>query len=117
LKFFKMKQFYKLYPPIITVRHPGGIIFPTGLGMGATQLVCAVISFTLAAGIPPTMTVVDPMTTLAGPPGTQPAVVHGVVVLPIWAAGWLPMSTVNAPVIIVTGRAGCGTGVGVGAGG
>ena len=105
------------YPPIITVGHPGGIIFPTGLGMGATQLVCAVMSFTLAAGIPPTMTVAEPITTVAGLAGTQPGSVHGVVVLPIWAAGWLPMSTVNAPVTIVTGRAGWGTGVGTGAGG
>lgn len=102
---------------MITVGQPGGIILPTGLGMGATQLACAVISFTLAAGMPPTKTVAEPMTTLAGPPGTQPAVVQGVVMLPICAAGWLPMSTVNAPVIIVTGSAGCGAGVGVGAGG
>jgi hypothetical protein len=116
-KCFKMKRFNERYPPIITVGHPGGIIFPTGLGMGATQLVCAVMSFTLAAGIPPTRTVAEPITTVAGPPGTQPGSVHGVVVLPIWAAGWLPMSTVNAPVMIVTGRAGWGTGVGTGAGG
>jgi len=74
--------------------------------MGATQLGCEVMSFTLAAGIPPTMTVVEPIATVAGPPGTQPASVHGVVTLPTCAAGWLPMSTVNAPVIIVTGRAG-----------
>ena len=112
-----MKEFDELHPPIITVGQPGGKIFPTGLGMGATQLGCAVMSLTLAAGNPPIMTVVEPMATVPGPPGTQPAKVHGVVVLPIRAAGWLPMSTLNAPVTIVTGRAGCGTGVGTGAGG
>jgi hypothetical protein len=93
------------------------MIFPTGPGIGATQLLCAVRSLTRAAGIPPTMTDVEPMTTLAGPPGTQAGSKHGVVILPFWAAGWLPISTVNAPVTIVTGSAGCGTGVGVGAGG
>jgi len=117
LKFFKMKQLDELYPPIITVRQPGGIIFPTGPGMGATQLGCAVKSLTLPAGNPPIMTVNEPMTTVPGPPGTQPANVHGVVVLEIRAAGWLPMSTLNAPVTIVITRLGCGTGVGTGAGG
>lgn len=57
------------------------------------------------------------MTTIPGPPGTQPASKQGVVVLVTRAAGWFPMSTVNIPVIIVNGRAGCGTGVGTGAGG
>ena len=101
-----MKQFNERYPPIITVGHPGGKIFPTGLGMGATQLACAVMSFTLAAGLPPTKTVVEPIATLPGPAGMQLGSIHGVVMLPSWAAGWLPMSTVNAPVIIVTGSAG-----------
>jgi len=101
-----MKRFDERYPPIITVGHPGGKIFPTGLGMGATQLACVVMSFTLAAGIPPTMTVVEPIATVPGPAGTQVGSTHGVVMLPIWAAGWPPMSTVNAPVIIVRGRAG-----------
>ncbi len=112
-----MKPFDGAYPPIMTVGHPGGRIFPTGLGIGATQAAWAVRSFTLAAGRPPIMTVVDPMTTMPGPPGTQPGSVHGVVVLVSRAAGWLPMSTVNMPVIIVTGSAGWGTGVGTGAGG
>jgi len=71
----------------MTVGHPGGMILPTGLGMGATQAGWAVRSLTLAAGSPPTMTLVDPMTTLAGPPGTHPGKVHGVVVLPTLAAG------------------------------
>ena len=102
---------------MITVGHPGGRIFPTGPGIGATQLACAVMSFTLAAGKPPTITVKEPMTTVAGPPGTQAGSVQGVVMLPIRAAGMLPISTLNAPVIIVTGRAGWAEGVGVGAGG
>jgi hypothetical protein len=74
--------------------------------MGATQLGCAVISFTLAAGRPPIITVVDPITTVPGPPGTQPARRQGVVVLVTRAAGWLPMRTVNIPVIIVKGSDG-----------
>jgi hypothetical protein len=85
--------------------------------MGATQLECKVRSLTRAAGSPPIMTVVEPMTTLPGPAGTQPARRQGAVVLPICAAGKLPTNTVNAPVMIGIGRDGCGTGVGTGAGG
>jgi hypothetical protein len=117
LKFFKMKQFNRFYPPIITVGQPGGIILPTGAGMGATQLICAVMSFTLPAGIPPIMTVIEPMATVPGPAGTQPAVRHGTVVLPTLAAGCPPMMTLNAPMIIGSGKPGCGAGVGTGAGG
>ena len=112
-----MKVFDKRYPPIITVRQPGGRILPTGPGMGATQLAWAVKSFTRAAGNPPIRTVNEPMTTVPGPAGTQAGKTHGMVVLLTLAAGWLPMSTLNAPVMIGSGRAGCGTGVGVGAGG
>jgi len=43
--------------------------------------------------------------------------VYGAVVLPTLAAGWLPMSTVGAPVIIAKGSAGWAEGVGIGAGG
>jgi len=82
-----MNQFNKYYPPIITVGQPGGRIVPFGPGMGATQLGCIVISPTLAAGIPPIMTVAEPMVTVPGPAGTQPAVAHGPVVLPSLAAG------------------------------
>ncbi len=71
----------------MTVGHPGGMILPTGEGMGATQDECVVISFTLAAGKPPIMTVVDPIVTMPGPPGTQPGKRHGVVVLVTVAAG------------------------------
>jgi hypothetical protein len=52
------------------------------------------------------MTVVDPMTTVPGPPGTQPGSVQGVVVLVTRAAGCFPISTVNMPVMMVTGTAG-----------
>jgi len=76
-----------------------------------------VMSVILAAGIPPTITVADPMTTFPGPAGTQPAVIQGPVVLPTVAAGWPPMRTLNAPVTIGSGKPGCGTGVGTGAGG
>jgi len=82
-----MKQFDEGYPPIITVGHPGGRIFPVGLGIGATQAAWAVRSLTLAAGRPPIMTFADPITTVPGPPGTQPGSVHGVVVLVTRAAG------------------------------
>ena len=102
---------------MITVGQPGGKILPTGPGIGATQVGCMVISFTLAAGKPPIITVVEPLTTFPGPPGTQPGNTHGEVVLPTVAAGWLPMSTLNIPVTIGSGRAGCGKGVGTGAGG
>jgi len=85
--------------------------------MGATQLECIVMSVILAAGIPPTITVAEPMTTFPGPAGTQPAVIHGPVVLPTLAAGWPPIRTLNAPVIIGSGKPGWGTGVGTGAGG
>jgi hypothetical protein len=101
----------------MTVGQPGGRIVPFGPGMGATQLECMVMSPTLAAGIPPIMTVAEPLITVPGPPGTQPAVMQGPVVLPSRAAGWPPISTLNAPVIIGSGRPGCGTGVGTGAGG
>jgi len=101
----------------MTVGHPGGRIFPVGLGMGATQAGWVVMSLTLAAGRPPIMTVADPMMTVPGPPGTQPGRVHGVVMLVTRAAGCFPISTVNMPVMMVSGIAGWGTGVGTGAGG
>jgi hypothetical protein len=101
----------------MTVGQPGGRIFPTGLGMGATQLAWAVISLTLAAGNPPMRTDVDPMTTTPGPPGTQPGNTQGDVVLVTLAAGRLPMRTVGIPVMMGRGSAGWGTGVGTGAGG
>ena len=101
----------------MTVGQPGGKIFPTGLGIGATQVGWLVKSPTRAAGNPPIMTVADPLATMPGPPGTQPGSMQGVVVLVKVAAGCPPISTVGTPLMIVRGRAGWGTGVGVGAGG
>ena len=40
-------------PPIMTVGQPGGIIWPVGEGIGATQEACCVMSPTRAAGWPP----------------------------------------------------------------
>lgn len=75
------------------------------------------MSSTLAAGGPPTITVLEPFTTVPGPPGTHPAKTQGIVLLPTLAAGKFPISTVGAPDIIGKGIAGCETGVGLGAGG
>ncbi len=62
-------------------------------------------------------TVGAPWVIKPGPPGTHPGKRQGVVVSVIRAAGWFEISTVGAPVMIANGRAGCGTGVGTGAGG
>jgi hypothetical protein len=51
---FKVDQ-----PPIKTVGQPGGRTFPVGMGIGATQLLCRVMSLTRAAGNPPIRTVVE----------------------------------------------------------
>lgn len=102
---------------MITVGHPGGNTFPVGLGIGATQLVCADMSFTRAAGMFPISTVNDPSAIIPGPPGTQPAGMHGDVVSVARAAGMLPISTVGSPLMIVSGIGGCGRGVGTGAAG
>ena len=97
--------------------HPGGRILPVGPGIGATQLACAVISPTLAAGRLPSRTVAEPNATIPGPAGTHGGVVQGVVVLVNVAAGRFPISTVGVPLMMVRGKGGCGTGVGTGAGG
>ena len=70
---------------------------PVGLGIGATQVGCEVISPTRAAGRPPIMTVADPIATIPGPPGTQEANTQGTVVLVTCAAGIPPISTVGTP--------------------
>jgi len=101
-----------------TVGQPGGRIFPDGPGIGATQLACKVGSFIRAAGLLLMSTVGDPIIIIPGPPGTQPGSMQGMVLSPKSAAGMFPMRTVGAPGgIISNGRAGCGTGVGTGAGG
>lgn len=102
---------------MMTVGQPGGRIFPTGLGIGATQLVCAVMSLIRAAGMLPIKTVAEPFAIIPGPAGTHPGNMHGRVVSVTRAAGKLPINTVGWPLIIASGSAGCGTGVGTGAGG
>ncbi len=68
---------------------------PTGPGIGATQLVWAVMSSTRAAGKFPIRTVGQPKATMPGPAGTHAGRVHGVVLLVTLAAGWLPIRTVK----------------------
>jgi len=63
-------------------------------------------------------TVVEPIITWPGPAGMHPGNRHGIVMEVTVAAGRLPMSTVGAPGgMISSGNPGCGSGVGVGAGG
>ncbi len=90
---------------------------PTGEGIGATQLACAVLSFARAAGIFAIMTVPDPFEMSPGPAGTQPGSMHGADISATLAAGIFPIMTVGAPLTIAKGSAGCGTGVGTGAAG
>ena len=101
----------------MTVTQPGGKTLPTGLGIGATHTEWAVLSPTLAAGIPPIITVDDPLMIIPGPPGTQPINIHGIVVSVTRAAGLPPIITVGHPLIILSGIAGWGVGVGTGAAG
>ena len=100
-----------------TVGQQGGRTFPTGAGIGATQDACAVMSPARAAGMLPTRTVTDAFEISPGPAGMQVASMHGVVVSVDRAPGAPPISTVGCPLMIVNGMGGCGTGVGVGAGG
>lgn len=85
--------------------------------MGATQVVCVVISPTLAAGRFSINTVADPKLTIPGPAGMQAGRMQGWVMSVMRAAGKLPMRTVAAPLTRANGMAGCATGVGTGAGG
>jgi hypothetical protein len=96
---------------------PGGMIVPVGPGTGAAQDEWAVISPTRAAGIPPIITEVDPLDTMAGPAGTQPATVQGIDWPVTFAAGMFAINTVKHPDTNAPGSPGCGTGVGTGAGG
>ncbi len=74
-------------PPIMTVGQPGGMISPVGLGIGATQAACSVMSPTRAAGRPQIVTVADPFEMMPGPPGTHPGSMHGLVMSVTRAAG------------------------------
>jgi len=67
------------YPPIKTVGQPAIMVPP-----------CAVTSFIRAAGLPPIITVAEPITMLSG----GPAQVH---ILPTVAAGCPPIKTVGTP--------------------
>ena len=93
-------------------------MFPTGDGIGATQLGCDVMSPTRAAGRLLIRTVAEPFVMMPGPAGTHGISVQIFVMSVMRAAGILPIRTVGAHGgIIISGSAGCGTGVGVGAGG
>ncbi len=64
------------------------------------------------------MTVVEPIMTKPGPPGTQPGSRQGIVIDVAVAAGRLPIMTVGTPGgMIWSGKPGWGKGVGAGAGG
>ncbi len=94
------------------------MIWPTGEGMGATQLGCDDISPSRAAGSFWMSTVADPLTISPGPAGTQGISVQIFVMSVTRAAGMPPIRVVTAQGgMIGNGSAGCGTGVGVGAGG
>jgi len=94
------------------------MILPVGLGIGATQLGNDIMSLARAAGIPPIITVVDPIATIPGAPGTQVGIRHGPVWLPTTAAGMLLIITVGAVFSrIGKGIGGWASGVGTGAGG
>lgn len=112
---FKVRE---LHPPIDTVGQPGPMTLPVGEGIGATQLACAVMSLTRAAGSLPIITVMEPRVIIPGPPGTQPGSMHGTDCDVAVAAGRPPISTVaHVLLTMVSGSAGCGSGVGTGAGG
>jgi hypothetical protein len=73
---FKQVETQMDQPPIMTVGQQGGMILPVGLGIGATQLTCDVMSPSLAAGMFSIITVAEPFAIIPGPPGTQPGSVH-----------------------------------------
>ena len=93
------------------------MILPTGDGMGATHDVCAVMSLIRAAGIIENLTVIEPLATIPGPPGTHPGIIHGIDLHSAVTAGLFAIMTVGLPSIIARGTPGCGDGVGTGPGG
>ena len=103
--------------PIKTLIAHGGMTFPVGLGIGATQLACAVISPARAAGILPIKVLNDPLAMIPGPAGTHPGNVQGPDMSDTRAAGLFPIRTVGQPLTSVSGNPGWGMGVGTGAGG
>ncbi len=102
----------------MTSAEHGGIIFPVGLGIGATHDTKATISPSRAAGIIPIMTVADPLAIIPGPPGTHEGIMQGFVILVTTAACKLLIITVGTHFRTMSmGTGGCGTGVGTGAAG
>ena len=90
----------------MTIGFPGGIILPTGPGIGATQEVCAVISLIRAVGNMLAFTVIDPFTIIPGPPGTHPGNIQGAVLHSAVAAGFPPIITVGLPSMRASGKPG-----------
>lgn len=95
-----------VYPPIMTVGQPGGRTLPVGIGRGATQLACIVMSETRAAGKLPISTVIEPSVMIPGPPGTHPANMQGEVISVERAAGCPPINTVGSPLMMFRGIGG-----------
>ena len=94
------------------------MIFPVGLGMGATQPDHKTISPMRAAGRKPIITELEPFATMPGPLGTQVGMVHTLVMLVTTAASRLLIFTVGTVALMMgCGMGGWGTGVGTGAGG
>ena len=103
---------------MMTVGLPGGMILPTGEGIGATHVACWVRSPTRAAGRLLTMTELEPLAMIPGPAGTHDGSMQILDMSDTRAAAMLLYFTLGDPGgMIASGRAGCGTGVGVGAGG
>ena len=91
---------------------------PTGDGIGATHVVCEVISLVRAIGFLHAITLVEPIAIMPGPAGIHDGNIQGKELSMTTAAGILPTITVAAPgPVMDNGKAGWGTGVGTGAGG
>ena len=105
-KVSKWRTLTPFQPPMMTVGHPGGMIFPVGDGMGATHDMWAVMSPTRAAGRPPIFTVEDAFAIIPGPAGTQEGNMQGLVVSSNRAAILPPIMTVGSPLMIARGSAG-----------
>lgn len=93
------------------------MILPCGAGGTPTQLACAVVSPTRAAGKEPMSTVPEPFAMTPGPPGTHPGNVHGFVIPVAVAAGLFPTNTFGCPLMIASGKGGWGSGEPGGIGG
>ena len=64
------------------------------------------MSLTRAAGMPPIITVAEPLLMIPGPAGTQLGNMHGVDWSLTRAAGLFEIITVGVPLMIVNGKAG-----------